>query len=332
MDVNQPVLATDNLSVGYHQRRGQSRSVLQNLNLSLAKGEFVCLLGANGAGKSTLIRTLTHMQAPISGSVTINQQPLHHLSKAQLAKQLSVVLTDRLQVSNLTGYELVSLGRMPYTNLFGSLNQHDHQVVRWALHATNSDDLAQRLLNEMSDGERQRIMIARALAQEPAVMILDEPTAFLDLPRRVEITSLLRKLAHETGLSVVMSTHDLDLAIGSADRLWLVFDDGSIECGTPEDLILDGRLAQTFRKSQLQFDQQRGGFRAQTQPIGQVRLSANGLHGQWMQHALERAGYHVLNAKQADCPHIQQLENDCWQVEHQPCANIDQVLAYLGNI
>ncbi|GAA5531099.1 ABC transporter ATP-binding protein [Herpetosiphon gulosus] len=329
--MNQPVLATHNLSVGYHQRRGQSRSVLQNLSLTLANGEFVCLLGANGAGKSTLIRTLTHMQAPISGSITINQQPLQQLSQAQLAKQLSVVLTDRLQVSNLSGYELVSLGRMPYTNMFGSLNQHDHQVIRWALHATNSDDLAQRLLNEMSDGERQRIMIARALAQEPAVMILDEPTAFLDLPRRVEITSLLRKLAHETGLAAIMSTHDLDLAIGSADRLWLVLDDGSVECGTPEDLILDGRLAQTFRKSQLHFDQQRGGFRSHSKPIGKVQLSASGLDGQWMQHALERYGYQVIASGQADCPHIQQLEHNRWQIEHQPCATIGQVLAYLGH-
>lgn len=327
--MNQPVLATDNLSVGYHQRRGQSRSVLQNLNLSLAKGEFVCLLGANGAGKSTLIRTLTQIQAPISGSITINQQPLKQLSQAQLAKHLSVVLTDRLQVSNLSGYELVSLGRIPYTNLFGNLNQHDHQAIQWALHATNSQDLAQRLLNEMSDGERQRIMIARALAQEPAVMILDEPTAFLDLPRRVEITSLLRKLAHETGLAVVMSTHDLDLAIGSADRLWLVFDDGSVECGTPEDLILDGRLAQTFRKSQLQFDQYRGGFRAQTQPIGQVQLSASGLPGQWMQHALERAGYQVIMPCSADCLHIQQLEPNRWQVGSHLCITIGEVIAYL---
>jgi iron complex transport system ATP-binding protein len=296
----QPVLVAKDLDVGYRARRSQWRTVLSQINVALHQGEFACLLGPNGAGKSTLLRTLTNIQPPIRGSVQIGDVDIHRLSKEALSRQLSVVLTERLQVSNLTGYELVSFGRSPYTDFFGRMTEQDHRVVRWAIHVTHSEDLAQRLVSEMSDGERQRIMIARALAQEPAVMVLDEPTAFLDLPRRVEITALLRRLAHETGLAVLMSTHDLDLALRSSDSLWLVTTDGKLVSGAPEDLVLQGTLATTFVSDELHFDAQFGGFRHHQPLIGKAIVRCDGLPGIWMRHALEREGYALIDSGGGD--------------------------------
>lgn len=296
----QPVLVAKDLAVGYRVRRSTWRTVLSQINVQLHQGEFACLLGPNGAGKSTLLRTLTNIQPPIQGAVQIGNVNIHQLSKEALSRQLSVVLTERLHVSNLTGYELVSFGRSPYTDFFGRMTPQDHRIVRWAIHVTHSEDLAQRLVSEMSDGERQRIMIARALAQEPAVMILDEPTAFLDLPRRVEITGLLRRLAHETGLAVLMSTHDLDLALRSSDTLWLVTPEGNVASGAPEDLVLHGTLATTFMSDELHFDAQFGGFRHHQPVIGKARVCCDGLPGIWMRHALEREGYLLIDRAGSD--------------------------------
>jgi iron complex transport system ATP-binding protein len=252
--VSDAILNTHDLTIGYRISRRKSETVLANLNMALRPGEFACLLGPNGAGKSTLLRTLCGVQTPLGGSAYINGADVHHLSKLALARLLSVVLTDRLEIGNLTAYDLVSLGRHPHTGLLGRLTPDDHRVVRWAIHVTRSTSLADRSIAKMSDGQRQRILIARALAQEPQVMFLDEPTAFLDLPTRVEITGLLRRLARDVGLAVLLSTHDLDLALRLADTLWLVTRDGRLVCGTPEMLIMDGALRDAFASDEIDFD------------------------------------------------------------------------------
>jgi iron complex transport system ATP-binding protein len=189
-----------------------------------------------------------------------------------------------------------TLGRFPYTGLRGRLTPRDHQAVQWAIHATHLHDLAHQPVTELSDGQRQRVMIARALAQEPEFLLLDEPTAFLDLPTRVEITGLLRRLARRTGLAVLMSTHDLDLALRTADTLWLITGDGRFLCGAPEDLVLNGTFEATFASAELDFDQEVGGFRywqPKTHPVG---VDADGLAGLWLRRALEREGYAVVTA------------------------------------
>jgi iron complex transport system ATP-binding protein len=248
------ILTTHDLSVGYTVSRRKHETVLAHLNLALQPGEFACLLGPNGAGKSTLLRTLGGVQAPLAGSTHIGGADVHTLSRLALARLLSVVLTDRLEIGNLTAYDLVSFGRHPHTGLLGRLSPADHRVVQWAMHVTRCTALADRAIARMSDGQRQRILIARALAQEPQVMFLDEPTAFLDLPTRVEITGLLRRLARDVGLAVLLSTHDLDLALRLADTLWLVTRDGRLVCGTPEVVIRSGDLRDAFASDEIDFD------------------------------------------------------------------------------
>ncbi len=292
--MNDAVITSENLTIGYRPKRSEARPVLADIDLKLHRGEFVCLLGPNGAGKSTLLRTLAGTQAPLSGQVFITDTNIENLDKCSLAQRLSVVLTDRLVVGNLTGYELVSLGRFPYTGIMGRLTHHDHQAVAWALRVTHCEELASQYVSELSDGQRQRILIARALAQEPEFMLLDEPTAFLDLPTRVEITGLLRRLAREAGLAVLLSTHDLDLALRSADTLWLITPDGQIIAGAPEDLVLQGRFAAAFPSQELDFDMSIGGFRHRTEPRGRIWLKDDGLPTVWMRRALEREGYEVM--------------------------------------
>ncbi|MBO9343739.1 MAG: ABC transporter ATP-binding protein, partial [Roseiflexus sp.] len=238
--MSRAILATEHLSIGYAPRRGPRRIVASNLNLTLHAGEVVCLLGPNGVGKSTLLRTLVGMQPPLDGRVWLDGVDLSTLSAREIARRVSVVLTERVEVGQLTVYALVALGRHPHTDWTGRLTPHDEAIVRQALEAVNAVNLAGRLVHELSDGERQRVMVARALAQEPLVVVLDEPTAFLDLPRRVEIMRLLRRLAHETQRAMILSTHDLDLALRSADLLWLMAPGGGVHAGAPEDLVLGG--------------------------------------------------------------------------------------------
>lgn len=171
-----------------------------------------------------------------------------------LAKRLSVVLTEKVDSALLTAYEVVSLGRYPYTNWSGTLMATDHTIISRAFHRAGATDLAHRTLHELSDGERQRVMTARALAQEPQVMILDEITAFLDLPRRVEIMHLLRRMAHETNRAILLSSHDLDLALRTADLIWLLPKGGKLVAGSPEDLVLDGSFERAFQSERIVFD------------------------------------------------------------------------------
>lgn len=292
--MTQPVLRTEQLTIGYAPRRGQRQIVAANLNLSLYRGELVCLLGPNGAGKSTLLRTITGMQPPLGGRIWLDGRDLRTYSTRELACRMSVVLTERVEVGLLSAYALVALGRYPYTNWYGQLTSRDEEVVRWAITAVQATHLAKRQVHELSDGERQRIMIARALAQEPLVMVLDEPTAFLDLPRRVEVMQLLRSLAHETQRAMIVATHELDLALHTADMLWLLTSNGACYTGAPEDLVLSGALATTFAYEGIVFDRQRGHFQFHRLAQRRAKLTGNGLVQQWTARALERAGWRVV--------------------------------------
>lgn len=302
--MNDTVLTTDALSIGYKTRTDAGASVrvlAASLDLSLRSGELVCLLGPNGVGKSTLIRTLAGMQSPLAGRVMLAGTDLARLHPRDLARRLSVVLTERVDVGNLSAYALVALGRHPHTDWLGRLTPQDEAVVRWSIEAVGAVDLAWRQVHELSDGERQRVLIARALAQEPSTLILDEPTAFLDLPRRVEIMRLLRHLAHTTGQAMLVSTHDLDLALRSADLLWLMAAGGTMHVGAPEDLILSGAFEDTFQGEGVAFDRHAGAFLITPQIQGQVALSGDGLLAHWTRRALERAGFAVL-AQDAHTP------------------------------
>ncbi|MEZ4635407.1 MAG: ABC transporter ATP-binding protein [Caldilineaceae bacterium] len=198
------ILETKHLTIGYRHAGRADVVVSHDLDLRLRRGELVCLLGPNGAGKSTLMRTLAGLQPALGGSILLDGDAPGDLTAREMARRLSIVLTERVDVGNLSAQELVALGRHPYTDWWGNLTPHDEEVVRWAVRAVGAGALAERPILELSDGERQKVMIARALAQEPLLILLDEPTAFLDLPRRVEVMGLLRALARHTGRAILL--------------------------------------------------------------------------------------------------------------------------------
>jgi cobalamin transport system ATP-binding protein len=304
------VLSTHDLSIGYTTPRKPPKVILDSINVSLKPGEMACLIGPSGAGKSTLMRTLAGMQAPLSGSITLMGDNLRRLKPADLARRLSIVLTERVDVGVLSPYALVALGRYPYTGWMGDLTPDDEAVVRWAIEAVGAVELAGRNIQELSDGERQKIMIARALAQEPAVMLLDEPTAYLDLPRRAEILAMLKKLARETGRAILLSTHDLDLALRNADRIWLLPMGGPLHVGAPEDLVLSGAFEAAFRGEGVTFDASTGSFRGNVSPAGVIDLIGDGLPAVWTTRALEREGYCVAHSGNASRVRIEIVQRD----------------------
>jgi len=188
------VLTCTNLSIGYRNQKTVTREISKDLNLHLDRGELICLVGPNGSGKSTLIRTLVGIQPPICGEILLGDTNIRDLSSEERAKTFSVVLTTPVQAGYLTAFDIVALGRFPYTNWAGRLTESDESIVLSALASVGARTLAHRFMHEMSDGERQKVMIARALAQDPELMVLDEPTAFLDLPHKIETMRILRGL------------------------------------------------------------------------------------------------------------------------------------------
>ncbi len=312
--MNLPALETRDLSIGFRRRGKLDIALARGLNLRLRRGQLIGLLGPNGIGKSTLLRTLAGMHKPIAGSVLVNGVDIAMLSPPEMAACLSLVLTVAPQPNLMNGYALVALGRHPHTDWLGRLTEKDHEVIARALDAVKAHDLAERPVAELSDGQRQKLMIARALAQESQVMLLDEPTAYLDLPRRVETMQLLKQLAHTTKHAILVSTHDLDLALRSCDRLWLMSDAG-IAAGTPEDLVLDGSLGMTFQAAGMRFNLSRGTF-APDPPHGRaVSVCGNGAPAIWMRRALERSGYVVSDAPDAvEIRHRSNGEHPMWRL------------------
>lgn len=285
------VLSAEQLASGYSSGRRKHKTVVPAIDLNVSSGELICLLGPNGAGKSTLLRTLSGVQKAISGRVILVGDPLEETDRTERARRLATVLTERITVGQLAGYDLVAFGRHPHTGWGGTLDAHDHQVIVDAITAVGGSHLSERLVDELSDGERQRLMIARALAQEPAVLILDEPTAFLDVTSRIELGALLQQLAHERGLGVVCSTHDLDLALATADTIWLLNDEADLQLGAPEDLALSGALGEVFGTDQLEFDPHRGTFSRRPKIKGTAAVIGQGLAAELCTRALARLGY-----------------------------------------
>lgn len=294
------LLRTQGLTIGYRSPRQGSKVVAADLNLNAVAGELICLIGPNGAGKSTLMRTVAGMQPALTGMVYLAGEAIDRLTAAQRATKLSIVLTEQTNAGLLSAYTVVALGRSPYTDWSGRLTEADEQIVAWALGVVGASALAYRVVGELSDGERQKVMIARALAQQTPLILLDEPTAFLDLPRRVEIMALLRRLAHETGRLIILSTHDLDLALRSADQLWILPTGGPLQAGAPEDLILSGAFESAFRAEGLIFDRQHGTFRVTPDPHGNLVLVGEGLPAMWTTRALEREGWSVTRVTHTD--------------------------------
>lgn len=214
------MITLKNLVVGYPDGR-HTRQLNHDANEEAHDGMLTCLIGANGAGKSTLLRTIAGFQLPLEGTVLLGGDDVRALSPRQRAERMAVVLTDRPDVMCTTVWEMVATGRAPFTGFWGRLSGKDRNIVTRSLRLVGIEWMADRTVASLSDGERQKVMIAKALAQQTPVVLLDEPTAFLDYPSRVEVMQLLLNIAHEEHKTVLLSTHDLDLALQTADRIWL---------------------------------------------------------------------------------------------------------------
>ena len=245
-------ISLDNITIGY----GKS-VVAEGINATLCSGHLTCLLGANGAGKSTLLRTLSAFQPALQGEIYLQDKKLSEYSDKEIAKKICVVLTDRISVQNLLVEELVGLGRSPYTGFWGTLSKEDKEIVEDSIHEVGIDDLKGRMVSTLSDGERQKVLISKVLAQQTPVIFLDEPTAFLDYPSKVDLLRLLRKLAHEMGKTIFLSTHDIELTLQVTDKVWLL-DSGEVNIGTPVELCNNGCFSKVFGREGMQFDYSSG--------------------------------------------------------------------------
>lgn len=246
-----PLLTLENLDAGYKNRQGSS-VVLSGVNAGLDGGEVVALVGRNGAGKSTLLRTLAAFQKPLSGEIFYSTASLCEMSPVEVARIISVVLTDN-QCHSLTARELVALGRTPYTNLFGHLRGRDNAIVEDVMAMMGVSAFADRMVDTLSDGERQKCMISKALAQETPIMLFDEPTAFLDYQSKVALFKLLKSLAVRTGKAILVSTHDVELAVQLADKLWII-SSGKMYAGTVDELSHNGVLNRFIDDENLHYD------------------------------------------------------------------------------
>lgn len=324
------IIQTRDLTIGYVARK-ETYPVQTHLALEVFQGEMVCLIGPNGCGKSTLLRTIAGLQPALHGEVRIDNLPLGKQSLSNKARLLSLVLTDRVEVSNLTVFNLVAMGRNPYTDWLGRLTDTDHELVHTALLQVHLEGYANRFINQLSDGERQRAMIAKALVQDTPVILLDEPTAHLDINNRVEVMMLLHELARRTNKAIVLSTHELDLALQTADKLWLMTPNHGIAVGTPEDLILTNRFQKVFANSSYRFDSFTGNFmvnHADTPRLVCLKSIGSGNRSYWTERALVRNGYKVST----DASHTITVDeaSDSWLISKEgkelSCSSLQELL------
>lgn len=306
------ILETRELGIGYKINR-QVYILHDRLNLSLYRGELVCIIGPNGSGKSTLIRTLGGLQPAIRGNINIYGKDLYNLKISERSRLLSIVLTEKTAVDNITAVEIAALGRYTDTNWLGTLNENDLLMVRSSLQMVGLDNFENRYYGTLSDGEKQRTFIAKALASNAPLMLLDEPTAHLDIPNRVEIMTLLQKLTRENNKSVLVSTHDLDLALQLADEIWLLEKDNIILCTTPEEAISSGIINDCFGSKSVEFHPDYERFVIKSKPKGSISVIGEGAQYEMTLKAMQRIGLTPHNKKSAITIHV---ENRNWTLNH----------------
>lgn len=324
----------NHLTIGY-KGKGNKKIVASDINATIKSGELTCLLGANGIGKSTLLRTLSGFQSPLSGEIIIREKPLSSYTDKELAGIIGVVLTEKCDLRNMTVEELVGMGRSPYTGFWGRLSKHDKDVIDNSINLVNIEHLRYQMVHQLSDGERQKAMIAKALAQETDIIFLDEPTAFLDFPSKVEIMQLLHQLSHSGNRTIFLSTHDLELALQIADKIWLMNREAGVNAGTPEDLSLNGSLSSFFLRKGIRFDMESGLFRIAKQATLSIRLIGDGNRYTMAQKALARHGIDADRNNSSDW-HIE-VSEDCFLINHangktEQTFNIEDLLQSVHNL
>ena len=304
MEEKEVVLEGKSVSVGYASKLRRNM-VHASLDFKLCRGELVCLLGANGVGKSTLLRTLAAMQPSLGGNIMLQNRPLDAYTDKERSKLIGVVLTSHTQAGGLTVRELVSLGRQPYTGFLGHLRQVDEEKIDNALRAVGMFGKSCCYVAQLSDGERQKAMIAKVLVQECPLVLLDEPTAFLDIVSRLEILSLLHRLAVEEKRAILLSTHDVEQALSLSDKLWLLSETEGLRCGVTEDLVLSHAMDTLFPHSDIRFDMLRGGYSPVLHGRQVLLTSSSEVLAHWARNALNRNGWNCVPASLGlECPHV----------------------------
>lgn len=288
--MTEPILSARGLSVGYGKR-----TVVSGIDLDALRGQVICLLGPNGAGKTTVLRTLSGLLAPVGGTVAVEGIPIGSLRPTELSRKRSLVLTEGAAPSLMTVEELVSLGRAPYTGLTGRLTDEDRRIVGEALETVGAARLRERYCGELSDGERQKVMIARALVQEPRLMILDEPTSHLDLKHKVEVIRVLQRLSDEKHITCILSLHDIDLALKGCRAVLLVRDGKIVAQGTPEEVAGSGQVQGLYELSGARYSELLGAVELAGKPSGEIFVTGGAGSGANLYRALSRNGYGLVS-------------------------------------
>ncbi|MCC5943601.1 MAG: ABC transporter ATP-binding protein [Bernardetiaceae bacterium] len=325
------ILESKNLTVGYKHKKNLL-PVLTHLNLTLEKGKLCCLLGANGVGKSTLLRTLVGLQQPLAGNIALSGRNMKDLPATDIAKQLSLVLTELPVSTNLSVFEIVALGRYPHTNWQNRLSTTDRYRIYRTLVRVGLQKLKDKKIKHLSDGQKQKVMIARALAQEGALLVLDEPTAHLDVLNRTDILFLLRQIAEQEQKAVLVATHELALALQTAHELWLITSDKKLHSGMPEQLVLEGHFARNFSNKQIFFDNKDGTFKLNLpQHEASIALTGDAVACFWTKMAIEKNGFAVNEASPLKLQCIKKENSYHWTCQGQIFEDLKHLLYFLCN-
>ena len=296
-------LRIEKLTNGFLIGGNKALVLQQNISASLRPGALVCLLGPNGAGKSTLIRTLSGFQPSLSGKIFFSGRELDTLSLKARSRELAVVLTGRITDPFLTAFEVVSMGRFPYASFFGRLKKSDEEMILETLEMLGILPLKDKVFQQLSDGEKQKMLLARALVQDTPFLFLDEPVAYIDSPGKIEIMEWLSHIAHEQNKGILITTHDIELALDYADRLWLMNRAQPFHAGLPEDLVLKGTINKYFDRDRVVFDKYRGRFGIENQKRKHVvYLLGSAVEMQWLSRAFLRSGYEIRKVTPAKKP------------------------------
>jgi iron complex transport system ATP-binding protein len=316
---NTETLTLDSLKIGYKSGKIE-KVLLPPLNAWANRGELIAVIGRNGIGKSTLLRTLSGLQSSLGGDISLNGKSIRDFSRMELAMKIGYISTEIVKISHMSVFDLVALGRFPHTNWIGKIDRKNHQVISDSIQKTGMSALKHRLISELSDGERQRAMIARILAQDTAIMVMDEPTAFLDIGSKFEILHLMHLLSREREKTIIFSTHDLHAAISQSDKIWLILDNRLIE-GAPEDLMIQGAFDHLFDTSPVQFNSENGTFSLKRENKGKIFVDGEGFLKHWTETAISREGYSLSEVKTSPFITVPSENNIKWQLSSSDTIN-----------
>lgn len=311
---------------------GHDKPLLKPIDFSVYAGDLICLMGINGCGKTTLFKTLGAQHAPLSGEIILKNKNLNALSSREKAKLMSFVLAGRRGDDHLRVEDVLILGRYPYTNFWGELQKKDWNLIEETIELVGLQDIRHKMLGELSDGQRQKVWIARAFVQDTPILFLDEPTNFLDIPHRLEIMRLLRLMARVRGKAVVFSSHDWDCALSAASWLWLIHE-SELMMGLPEDFILNGKIHEVFSRSDFVFDAERGVFKERIIGAQKLSLAFNDVSFEqkhWTLHALSKVGFECVSEGES----LIIVEQGLWTVKTEQgpkrCHSLEELLNTLG--